>query len=63
VHAGERYRVRRSRPQLVVGGILEPEEDTSARQLSELRAQLQRAVESENFELAAELRDRIRVLE
>lgn len=31
--------------------------------LLELRDQLRRAVESENFELAAELRDRIRVLE
>lgn len=31
--------------------------------LSELREQLRRAVEAENFELAAELRDRIRVLE
>lgn len=33
------------------------------RRLTELRDQLRRAVESENFELAAELRDRIRVLE
>ncbi len=33
------------------------------RQLLELRDQLRRAVENENFELAAELRDRIRVLE
>ena len=32
-------------------------------QLLDLRDQLRRAVESENFELAAELRDRIRVLE
>ncbi|HEV8264275.1 MAG TPA: UvrB/UvrC motif-containing protein [Gemmatimonadales bacterium] len=32
-------------------------------QLLDLKAQLRRAVESENFELAAELRDRIRVLE
>lgn len=31
--------------------------------LLELKAQLRRAVEGENFELAAELRDRIRVLE
>ena len=31
--------------------------------LLELRAQLRRAVESENFELAAELRDRLRVIE
>lgn len=33
------------------------------RQLTELRDQLRRAVEAENFELAAELRDKIRVLE
>src|SRR5213078_4319827 len=32
-------------------------------QLLELKEQLRRAVENENFELAAELRDRIRVLE
>jgi protein arginine kinase activator len=31
--------------------------------LTELREQLRRAVEAENFELAAELRDRIKVLE
>lgn len=38
-------------------------EDDERRRLTELRNQLRRAVESENFELAAELRDRIRVLE
>jgi protein-arginine kinase activator protein McsA len=32
-------------------------------ELEELRDQLRRAVEAENFELAAELRDRIRVLD
>ncbi len=31
--------------------------------VTELRAQLRRAVETENFELAADLRDRIRVIE
>jgi protein-arginine kinase activator protein McsA len=31
--------------------------------LGELKDQLRRAVEAENFELAAELRDRIRVLD
>jgi protein arginine kinase activator len=35
----------------------------SQRMLLDLREQLRRAVDSENFELAAELRDRIRVLE
>jgi protein-arginine kinase activator protein McsA len=32
-------------------------------QASELREQLRLAVETENFELAAELRDRLRVME
>ena len=58
VHAGERYRVRRSAP-----GMPALPEPTEAQRLAELKAQLQRAVETENFELAAELRDRIRVLE
>ena len=35
----------------------------SHRMLLDLREQLRRAVDSENFELAAELRDRIRILE
>lgn len=35
----------------------------SERFLAELRAQLRRAVDAENFELAAELRDRIRGME
>jgi protein arginine kinase activator len=50
-HVGERYEVP---------GV--DESDPRSR-LLELRAQLRRAVEGENFELAAELRDRIRVLE
>jgi protein arginine kinase activator len=51
-HVGERY--------IVPGeaGAADPR-----LQLLELKEQLRRAVESENFELAAELRDRIRVLE
>ncbi len=50
-HVGERYAAPGARdadPQV---------------QLLELKDQLRRAVENENFELAAELRDRIRVLE
>ena len=35
----------------------------AVRELLELKEQLRRAVENENFELAADLRDRIRVLE
>jgi protein arginine kinase activator len=48
-HAGERY--------------APPGEADPRRTLLELKEQLRRAVENENFELAAELRDRIRVLE
>jgi protein-arginine kinase activator protein McsA len=34
-----------------------------ATQVGELRAQLKRAIEAEQFELAADIRDRLRVLE
>ena len=51
-HVGERYDIP---------GAGENGDPRSA--LLELKAQLRRAVEGENFELAAELRDRIRVLE
>jgi protein arginine kinase activator len=51
-HVGERY--------LPPGANGEADERGA---LLNLREQLRRAVESENFELAAELRDRIRVLE
>jgi len=50
-HAGERYVPPGGRPP-----------DRRA-ELLDLRDRLRRAVEGENFELAAELRDRIRVLE
>jgi len=50
-HVGERY-------------VNPGEQDSDPqRLLLELREQLRKAVENENFELAAELRDRIRVLE
>jgi protein arginine kinase activator len=50
-HVGERYAERDG-------------EDTDGRlKTAELREQLRLAVETENFELAAELRDRLRVLE
>ena len=52
-HVGERYEAP---------GEAGRESDPRSR-LLELKAQLRRAVEGENFELAAELRDRIRVLE
>jgi protein arginine kinase activator len=51
-HVGERY---------VVPGV--NGEASAVSGLLELRDQLRRAVESENFERAAELRDQIRVLE
>jgi protein arginine kinase activator len=50
-HVGERY---------VAPGELGAD---PRRQLLDLKEQLRRAVDNENFELAAELRDRIRVLE
>lgn len=40
-----------------------PVDNDPRRQLLDLREQLKRAVDAENFELAADLRDRIRVLE
>ena len=51
-HVGERYELPGA------AGISDPRS-----QLLELKAQLRRAVDGEDFELAAELRDRIRVLE
>ena len=51
-HMGERYAER--------GGTTVPAERPRA---SDLREQLRVAVETENFELAAELRDRLRVME
>jgi len=51
-HVGERYE-----------GPGEGGADDPRSRLLDLKAQLRRAVEGENFELAAELRDRIRVLE
>jgi protein arginine kinase activator len=52
-HVGKRYETP---------GEASGESDPRSR-LLELKAQLRRAVDGENFELAAELRDRIRVLE
>jgi len=54
-HVGKRYQVAGTGP--------EGADDDPRGRLLELKAQLRRAVEGENFELAAELRDRIRVLE
>jgi protein arginine kinase activator len=41
----------------------QPELDEHASILGELKERLRRAIESEQFELAADLRDRIRVIE
>ncbi|MBI4542625.1 MAG: UvrB/UvrC motif-containing protein [Gemmatimonadetes bacterium] len=53
-HVGEMYRL---------SSAAAPAESETQRRLGDLREQLRRAVDAENFELAAELRDRIRVLE
>jgi protein arginine kinase activator len=50
-HLGERYAER------------DPAAALAREQAAELREQLRLAVETENFELAAEIRDRLRVLE
>jgi protein arginine kinase activator len=52
-HLGERYAEREPAAALIV----------DQEQAADLREQLRLAVETENFELAAELRDRLRVLE
>jgi protein arginine kinase activator len=60
-HEGESYRAGgRKAEQAVPAGQSQP---LGGGELGQLREQLRRAVEAENFELAAELRDRIRVLE
>jgi protein arginine kinase activator len=55
VHMGERYAEQ-------IGGEARVNGDATVRQ-ADLREQLRLAIETENFELAAELRDRLRVLE
>lgn len=57
-HVGAQYR-----PEHALAGAPAEREEPLDRELGELRNQLKRAVDAENFELAAELRDRIRVLE
>ena len=58
-HMGERYADHQAAP--AAAGQTAPAEERH--QAAELREQLRLAVETENFELAAELRDRLRVLE
>src|SRR5205814_2191216 len=58
-HVGERYELPGTRVAVEAGGAAAGGGDDSRRSLLELKAQLRRAVEGENFELAAELRDRI----
>jgi protein arginine kinase activator len=55
VHMGERYTER--------SGVQAPSNGDSGVAQADLREQLRLAIETENFELAAELRDRLRVLE
>jgi protein arginine kinase activator len=56
VHGNSRHAGRSYQPP-------QPELDEKATILGELKERLRRAVESEQFELAADLRDRIRVME
>jgi len=55
-HAGERYAAP-------AAGTPPADEAGSGREVGELRDQLKRAIQEENFERAAELRDRLKVLE
>lgn len=59
-HVGEAYQQQGAPSAPSSQGALVPQRGG---RLEDLRDQLKRAVESENFELAAELRDQIRVLE
>jgi protein arginine kinase activator len=56
VHGSSRHVGRAYRPP-------QPESIARATELTDLREQLRRAIESEQFELAADLRDKIRILE
>jgi len=56
VHGNSRHAGRQYQPP-------QPELDERATILGELKERLRRAIESEQFELAADLRDRIRVME
>ncbi|MGA2384750.1 MAG: UvrB/UvrC motif-containing protein [Gemmatimonadales bacterium] len=56
-HAGEQYAATPGAP------VPESPAETGSREVGDLREKLRRAVEAENFELAAELRDRLKVLE
>jgi len=58
-HAGERYAA--STPAAASGGAAGG--GAAAREVGELKERLRRAISEENFELAAELRDRLKVLE
>jgi len=62
-HVGERYDLPGEGGGRGDGGDGAADDSDPRSRLLELKAQLRRAVEGEDFELAAELRDRIRVLE
>jgi len=64
-HVGEAYRseARGAKEAKEAKDAKEAKEARPGGRLDDLRDQLRRAVETENFELAAELRDQIRVLE
>jgi protein arginine kinase activator len=56
-HAGEQY------ASVPSAAVVPPSADTGAPELGELREQLKRAIDAEDFELAAQLRDKLKVLE
>ncbi len=62
-HVGERYLAPAGEGHAEGAAAAAAGGEGAARELSELREQLKRAIETENFELAAELRDRLKVLE
>jgi protein arginine kinase activator len=59
-HAGERYDAPAP---IAATGTAPAGEARAGRDIGELRERLRRAIQDENFELAAELRDRLKVLE
>ena len=58
-HAGERY----TAPAVAAPDASPATEEGAGRALGELKERLRQAIQAENFELAAEIRDRLKVLE
>jgi len=62
-HAGEAYAGATGAAPAPASAAASAGGERHAREVGDLREQLKRAVEAENFELAAELRDKLKVLE